>query len=334
MSLTTDPHATEARRSWPNITARAHRLVILALDHVVPMDMGTAMQVFGSTGGRYDISVCTPGGPVMSEGGYVQIEAKQGLEALQDADTVVIPGIHGGPPFEDGTLDPLVAAALRGKPRLISICTGAFVLAAAGLLDGRRATTHWRHADRFRRLYPDVDLNPAVLFVDDGDILTSAGVTAGVDLCLHVVRKDHGTEVANRAARRCVAPAWRDGGQAQYIERPVPDSGDTTTSATRQWARSRLHEPLDLATLARHARMSVRTFTRRFRDEMGMSPGQWLIAQRVEWARHLLESTDLPVDRVAREAGFGTAAAMRQQLHAVIGVSPMTYRRTFRAGIS
>ncbi|WP_117210094.1 GlxA family transcriptional regulator [Allorhizocola rhizosphaerae] len=309
----------------------SHRLVILALDHVVPMDVGTPLQVFGSTGGRYDIRVASPG-LIKSEGGYVEIKTQHGLEALEDADTVVIPGIHGGPPFEDGTLDPLIQQALKA-PRIVSICTGAFVLAAAGLLKGRKATTHWRHADRFRALYPDVELDPDVLFVDDGDIMTSAGVTAGVDLCLHIVRKDFGTDVANHAARRCVAPAWRDGGQAQFIERHIPDEGDTTTAPTRHWAQTVLHEPLDLATLAAHARMSVRTFTRRFREETGMSPGQWLITQRVEHARHLLESTDLSVDRVAHESGFGTAAALRQQLRAAVGVSPMTYRRTFQADV-
>jgi transcriptional regulator GlxA family with amidase domain len=312
-----------------------HRIVILALDHVVPMDMGTAMQVFGSTGGRYDLRICTPGGlPVTAEFGLCQIVAPHDLSAMADADTVVIPGIHGGPPFMTGDLAEPVGEALRataGRARLISICTGAFVLAAAGLLDDRPATTHWRHADRFRRLYPQVKLDPEVLFVDDGDILTSAGVTAGVDLCLHVVRKDYGTEVANHAARRCVAPAWRDGGQAQFIERPVPDPADTTTAPTRAWVQDRLHEPLDLSAMAGHARMSVRTFTRRFREEMGLSPSQWLLHQRVERARQLLEQTDLPVDRVAEESGFGTATAMRQRLHATVGVGPSAYRRTFRS---
>jgi transcriptional regulator GlxA family with amidase domain len=312
-----------------------HRIAILALDHVVPMDMGTAMQVFGSTGGRYDLQICTPGGePVTAEFGLCQIVAPHDLSAIEQADTVVIPGIHGGPPFMTGELAEPVREALRaasGRARLISICTGAFVLAAAGLLDGRPATTHWRHADRFRGLYPQVKLDPEVLFVDDGDILTSAGVTAGVDLCLHVVRKDYGTEVANHAARRCVAPAWRDGGQAQFIERPVPDPVDTTTAPTRAWVQDRLHEPLDLSAMASHARMSVRTFTRRFREEMGLSPSQWLLSQRVARARHLLEQTDLPVDRVAEESGFGTATAMRQRLHATVGVGPAAYRRTFRS---
>jgi transcriptional regulator GlxA family with amidase domain len=154
-----------------------------------------------------------------------------------------------------------------------------------------------------------------------------------MDLCLHVVRRDHGSEVANRAARRCVVPPWRDGGQSQFIERPMPTLGDATTAATRAWALERLGEPLDLAVLARHAAMSVRTFTRRFRDETGMSPGRWLHLQRIEHARRLLEGTDLPIDRVARQAGFGTAASLRQHLHAAVGVAPATYRRTFRSGV-
>jgi transcriptional regulator GlxA family with amidase domain len=312
-----------------------HRVAILVLDHVVPMDMGTAMQVFGSARGRYRVAICSPDGkPVTAEYGMCQIVAPHDLSLLESADTVVIPGIHGGLPFESGRLPDGVAEALRakaGQARLVSICTGAFVLAAAGLLDGRPATTHWRHAERFRSLYPDVLLDPNVLFVDDGDILTSAGVTAGVDLCLHVVRRDHGSEMANHVARRCVAPAWRDGGQAQFIERPVPQTSDTSTAVTRAWAQTVLHEPLTLSTLAGHARMSVRTFTRRFRDETGQSPAQWIVAQRIERARQLLEATDLSVDRVATEAGFGTATAMRQHLHATVGVGPTAYRRTFRS---
>jgi len=246
-----------------------HKIAILLLDHVVPMDMGTAMQVFGSTGGRYDLRICSPGGkPVSAESGLCEIAAPHDLSIIKDADTVLIPGIHGGPPFIEGTVSQGVPEALRavsGKARLISICTGAFVLAAAGLLDGRPATTHWRHASRFAQLYPDVRLDPDVLFVDDGDVLTSAGVTAGVDLCLHVVRRDFGAEVANYAARRCVTPAWRDGGQAQFIERPVPLAPEATTSPTRGWAQSRLHESLDLSVMADHAKMSVRTFNRRIR---------------------------------------------------------------------
>ncbi|WP_235030597.1 GlxA family transcriptional regulator [Nonomuraea solani] len=227
-----------------------------------------------------------------------------------------------------------VAAALALFPagaRIVSICTGAFTLAAAGLLDGRPATTHWNLAARFRELFPEVALDAGVLFVDDGDVLTSAGAASGVDVCLHLVRKDHGSQVANRVAGRCVVPPWRDGGQAQYIEQPVPEPSAAGTAATREWALQRLDEPLTLTDLAGHARMSLRTFARRFQDEVGMSPGQWLIQQRVARARELLESSDLPVEQIAGRVGFATAASLRQHLHVAIGVSPQAYRRTFQA---
>jgi len=237
----------------------------------------------------------------------------------------------------DGTVPDEVADLLRrtsATARLVSICTGAFVLAAAGLLDGRPATTHWLHSPAFARLFPQVRLDADVLFVDDGDVLTSAGNAAGIDLLLHLVRSDHGSEVANRAARRSVVAPWRDGGQSQFIERPLPGPDGTGTAGTRAWALQRLGEPLTLAALAGHARMSVRTFTRRFRQETGLSPQRWLVAQRVALARGLLESTDTPVERVAAEAGFGTTASLRQHLHAAIGVAPLSYRRTFRgAGV-
>ena len=335
------------------VTARhrptRHRVAVLALPGVIPLDLGAPTQVFwaaraaaslGSSGAEgtasghayYSVATCTPdGGPVRTSADFTVV-AEHDLGLLAKSDTVVVPGIRDGSPAFSGT--PEVCAALRAAhargARVMSICTGAFVLAAAGLLDDRPATTHWAFADRFRRRYPRVKLDPDVLFVDDGEILTSAGVAAGMDLCLHVVRRDHGSEVANRAARRCVVPPWRDGGQSQFIERPLPAQGDATTGGTRAWALSRLGQPLDLADLAGHARMSVRTFTRHFRDETGMSPGRWLQRQRVELARRLLESTDLPIERVAAQAGFGTAASLRQHLHAAVGVSPAAYRRTFR----
>jgi transcriptional regulator GlxA family with amidase domain len=212
----------------------------------------------------------------------------------------------------------------------MSICTGAFVLAAAGLLDGRPATTHWYHAERFRRFFPQVRLDPTVLFVDDGDVLTSAGVGAGIDLCLHVIRQDFGSEIANRAARRSVVPPWRDGGQAQYIEHPLPRPSGASTANTRDWVLKRLDEPMTLRAMAAHASMSVRTFTRRFREETGVSPAQWLLQHRVDHARQLLETTDLGVDQVARRSGLGTAASLRQHLQTSIGVAPSAYRRTFR----
>jgi transcriptional regulator GlxA family with amidase domain len=316
-----------------------HRIVVVALDGVVAFDLGVPAQVFGSardSGGRrlYKTTTCTPdGGPVRSTAGF-SVVPDHGLEATAQADTVIVAGIHSGPSLADGTTAPEVAAALiaahqRGA-RVMSICTGATVLAAAGLLDGRPATTHWHHARLFRRLYPRVRLDPDVLFIDDGDVLTSAGVGAGIDLCLHVIRRDHGSEVANRAARRCVVPPWRDGGQAQYIEHPLPRIVDSSTARTRDWAVQRLGEPLTLRAMAAHASMSVRTFTRRFRDETGRSPMQWLLQRRVDHARRLLETTDLGVEQVARQAGLGSAASLRQHLQATIGVAPSAYRRTFR----
>jgi transcriptional regulator GlxA family with amidase domain len=274
---------------------------------------------------------------VRTSGGY-SVLPEHDASVLATADTVVVPGLHlpsamPGDRLPDDAVDALREVA--GRARLVSICTGSFALAAAGLLDGRPATTHWLYAERFAALYPRVRLDPDVLFVDDGDVLTSAGNAAGIDLLLHLVRRDHGSEVANRVARRSVVAPWRDGGQSQFVERPVPEAGDAGTAATRAWAAARLGEPLTLADLAAHARMSVRTFTRRFRDETGQSPLRWLAAQRIALARELLESTDASVDRVAADAGFGTPASLRQHLRAAIGISPLAYRRTYRgAGVT
>ena len=204
------------------------------------------------------------------------------------------------------------------------------MLAAAGLLDGRPATTHWECAPLFRRWFPHIALDEGVLFVDDGDVLTSAGAASGVDLCLHLIRLDHGAEVANRAARRCVVPPFRDGGQAQYIERPVPDDDRSSTSATRQWALQHLDQPLTLAQLARHAHMSERTFGRRFRAETGLTARQWIIGRRLDRARHLLESSTMSIEQIAADIGFATATSLRQHMNAELGVSPLAYRRTFR----
>ncbi|MER7675575.1 MULTISPECIES: GlxA family transcriptional regulator [unclassified Streptomyces] len=308
------------------------RVVVLALDGVYPFELGIPSRILGAADDRYEVLTCTvDGGPVRSNADF-SITVEHGPEVLRTADTVVIPAITPSSVTEE--LPDAVAAALaliRPETRLVSICTGAFVLAAAGLLEGRRATTHWQLADQFRRTYPGVDLDPDVLFVDDGTVLTSAGAASGVDICLHILRKDHGSELANSVARRCVVPPWRDGGQAQYIERPVPDPVATSTAATRVWALARLGDPLTLADLAGHARMSLRTFARRFHDEVGLSPGRWLIQQRVTRARHLLESSELSVDQIAGEVGFATGTSLRQHLHAAIGVSPQAYRRTFHA---
>ncbi|WP_263166183.1 GlxA family transcriptional regulator [Streptomyces sp. SCSIO ZS0520] len=310
----------------------AHRVAVLAMEGVYPFELGIAHRVFGSADGRYEVRTCTvDGNPVRTDADFT-VTAEHGPEVLEWADTVVIPPYTVS--LAAAELSPPTARALERIPagtRIASICTGAFLLAAAGILDGRRATTHWALAERFRQLFPAVDLDPDVLFIDDGTVLTSAGAASGVDVCLHLVRRDHGNEVANQVARRCVVPPYRDGGQAQYIERPLPEPTAAGTAATRDWALDHLHLPLTLEELAAHARMSLRTFARRFREETGVSPGRWLTQQRVLRARHLLESSDLPVDRIAHEVGFATAASLRQHLHAAIGVAPLAYRRTFQA---
>ncbi|MEU5765587.1 helix-turn-helix domain-containing protein [Streptomyces asoensis] len=310
---------------------RTHRVVVLALDGVYPFELGIPSRIFGAADGHYEILTCTVDGLPVHTNADFTVGAQHGPQVLATADTVVVAPV--APDRITTELPEAVAAALaliRPGTRIVSICTAAFVLAAAGLLDGRRATTHWQVADAFRRMYPRVDLDPDVLFVDDGRVLTSAGAASGVDVCLHLVRKDHGSELANKVARRCVVPPFRDGGQAQYIEQPVPESGPASTAATRAWALERLDEPLALADLAAHARMSPRTFARRFQGEVGLSPGRWLIQQRVGHARHLLEASDLSVDQIAGRVGFATGASLRQHLHAAIGVSPQAYRRTFQ----
>ncbi|MET8124657.1 helix-turn-helix domain-containing protein [Streptomyces sp. NPDC005065] len=323
-----------------------HRVVVLALDGLLPFELGIPQRIFGLARGSeagdqgrklYEVVTCSvrPPGPVATDADFT-IAVERGPEALAIADTVVIPSSYElGPVYEEGRLTDALATALayiRPGTRLVSICTGSYVLAAAGRLDGRPATTHWSSADHFQQLFPRVRVDPDVLFIDDGDVLTSAGVAAGIDLCLHIVRRDHGTAVANDVARRTVVPPHRDGGQAQYIQRSVPETQFATTTSARAWALGRLDRPILLRDMAQQESMSVRTFTRRFREEVGISPGQWLTQQRVERARGLLETTDLSIDQVAREAGFGTATSLRQHIQAALGVSPTMYRRTFRAG--
>ncbi len=319
-----------------------HRVVVLALDGVYPFELSIPVRIFGTAVGDdgeplYQVLTCSvDGGPVTTEADFT-VAVAHGAELLPTADTLVIPPFATCADVDRDWLPPTLGAALasmRPGTRVVSICTAAYVLAAAGLLDGRPATTHWNQAPHFQRSFPTVEVRPDVLFVDDGDVLTAAGVAAGIDLCLHLVRRDHGSKVANQVARLCIVPPWRDGGQAQFIERPVPEPARAGTASVRAWALDRLHQPLSLADLARQGQMSIRTFTRHFRDEVGMTPGQWLTRQRVEHARRLLESTDLPVDRVAAEAGFGTGASLRQHLATTIGVSPTAYRQTFRTTAS
>ncbi|MFI9777143.1 GlxA family transcriptional regulator [Streptomyces sp. NPDC051956] len=331
-------------------------VAVLVRDGVLPMELGLVHQLFGTARSAtgeplYDVRTCAPRpGRIRTDADF-PIYAEHGLATVAAADTVLVPASHEtdeslGP---DGLPEELAAAliggaALRGAEeapgpgprshagprRIASICTGSFVLAAAGLLDGRRATTHWMSADLFARTFPSVTVDPGVLYVDEGRILTSAGEAAGIDLCLHMIRRDHGAAVAAEVARRTVVPPHREGGQAQFIQRPVESEGLTSTSASRAWALARLAEPLTLAELAARDAMSVRTYSRRFREETGLTPIQWLTQRRVDRARELLEQTDHTVDRIATEAGFGTGTSLRQHFQAGLGVSPGAYRSTFR----
>ncbi len=315
-----------------------HRVAVLLLAPVVGFDAAIAPMLLGSAedddgNSLYDVVTCgLTRDPIPATNGFDIVPAA-GLEVLATADTVVVPGTRYAPARRDGVLAPDVQAALasiRPGTRLVSICTGAFVLAAAGLLDGRTATTHWKFADALRRLHPAVRVDEKVLFVDDGDVLTSAGLAAGIDLCLHVIRIDHGTQVANAVARYCVVPPWREGGQAQFIDRHLPTADDASTAATREWALRHLDEELTVERLARHANMSPRTFNRRFREETGQAPGTWVRSRRVDRARELLESRDLPVDEVARLSGLGTGGNLRHQLRRGVGMSPSNYRKVYQ----
>ena len=309
-----------------------HRIVAVAVPPLNAFDLSIPGLIFGGVevDGRpaYDVRVCTAEPGVLATTTGLDVYVRAGLEAVDEAETVMVTGGAGRDDVPVVVLDALRAAATAGK-RVASICTGAFVLAEAGLLDGRRATTFWARSGAFRARYPRVLLEPDVLFVDDGPVLTSAGLAAGIDLCLHMVRSDHGAAAANAVARLAVVAPVRPGGQAQFIETPLPAENGTSLAATRAWALQRLDQPLTLADLARHARHSVRTLTRRFRAETGLSPLQWLLHQRVDRARELLESTDLPMDLVAARSGLGSADSLRQHLVRRLGLTPSAYRRSF-----
>ena len=324
-------------------TPRPHRIAVLALPGVVAFELAIPARIFGAATDSprgdaplYDVRTCTVDGRPVATDADFSLAVEHDASLLATADSVVIPPSHAlneaiesGAELAESTRSAL--AHIRPGTRIITICTGAFVLAAAGLLDGRPAATHWGKAERLQELFPAVRVDPDVLYIDDGDVLTSAGAAAGIDLCLHVIRRDHGSAVANLAARRCIVPPRREGGQAQFIQHPVPPADEGGTAVTRAWATARLGRPVSLTELADHAGMSVRTFTRRFRAETGVSPGAWLAAQRLDYARQLLEGSELTVDQVAERAGLGTGANLRQQLRAAAGVSPTAYRRTFRS---
>ncbi|WP_194895612.1 GlxA family transcriptional regulator [Catenulispora pinisilvae] len=279
----------------------------------------------------YEVQICNPeSGPVLSGGGFV-FPGGHTYAALAEADTVILPAIRDVREQQSAELIAALRQAHANGARVASLCTGAFALAAAGLLDGRRATTHWLYAEEFRKQFPAVLLDPAVLYIDHGDVLTSAGTTAGIDLCLAMVAADHGADVANTLARRLVAPTHRSGGQAQYVETPAPPAaGRESLGPLLDWMRTHLAEPLTVADLARQANVAERTLIRRFHTGVGTTPGKWLTGQRVLHARRLLETTDLPVERVASAAGLGGAANLRHHFTEVVGVAPSDYRRSFR----
>jgi AraC family transcriptional activator FtrA len=297
---------------------------------VEAFDLAIPAQVFADPGlpRRYEFTVCAPAaGLVRSTTGF-SVQAEHGLEALAAADTVVVPGYL---PLDDPgerVCSALRQAAARGA-RMVSVCTGAFALAAAGLLDHRRATTHWQYAGQLAARYPAVKVDPDVLWVDEGAVLTSAGLAAGIDLCVQLVRADHGSEAAVSVARRMVVAPHRDGGQAQWLERPVPPPGEGLAE-TCQWALEHLADPLTVADLARHAGWAPRTLARRFAAETGMAPLRWLTAARIGEARRLLEATDLPVEVIAARCGLGTAANLRLHLARDAGTTPSAYRAAYQ----
>ncbi|WP_331772561.1 helix-turn-helix domain-containing protein (plasmid) [Embleya sp. NBC_00888] len=311
---------------------RPHRVVVLAQPGVLALDFGIPIQAFGDwPGSPYTVTVCTEHpGPVPVHGGPALL-VEHGLDALAHADTIVVPGLVPPDPPSPPLRTALAAAAARGT-RMVSICTGAFLLAGAGLLDGRRATTHWQRVAELARRHPSVLLEPQVLYVDAGDVLTSAGVAAGIDLCLHIIRADLGATVANQRARALVAAPHRAGGQAQFIAHPTPPERGGGLDEVRAWAVRHLDEPLTVDLMARRARLSRRTLIRRFHAETGLPPMQWLLDARIDRARELLEGSDLPMDAVARQSGLGTPANLRILFKRRLGVPPSTYRGTFDTG--
>ncbi|WP_336991236.1 GlxA family transcriptional regulator [Leucobacter sp. VD1] len=307
------------------------RVAVVVLEGAKPLDVGIPAQVFTTRASMpYSVEVCGVQPGLIAGGDGLSYHVEHGIEALEVADLVFVPGYRhpdrDAPP--PALIEALRAAHARGA-RLAAISTGAFALAATGLLDGRRATTHWHYSRVLAERFPEVRVDERVLFVDEGSVLTSAGAASGIDLCLHILRKEAGMAVANHAARRLVAAPYRSGGQAQFVPQGVPETHGERFTETRAWALRRLGEPLDIPLLAAHARVSERTLARRFRDETGYTPMQWIMRARVDRARELLEETGLGVEEIADIVGLGTATNLRRHFRAVLGTTPSDYRRTF-----
>ena len=311
-----------------------HLVAVVAFDGVVLGDLATPCEVFGRARDSkgpppYDVRVCSAAREVKST--HLALRVPWRLSCLRRADTVIVPGIDDlDRPFPEPLLRAIRRAAERGA-RVASICSGAFLLAATGILDGRRATTHWRSAAELARRHPAIDVDPDVLYVDNGNLLTSAGAVAGHDLCLHLVRRDLGAEVAAQVARMAVMPLERAGGQAQFIVHEPPTSDGASIGPLLAWLERNLGRDLSLPVIARQAAMSTRTLSRRFREQAGTTPALWVTGARVRRAQRLLETTDLSVERVAAEAGFGSSAVLRERFGRIVGTNPQAYRRTFRA---
>jgi transcriptional regulator GlxA family with amidase domain len=307
-----------------------HRVAILAIPHVIPFNVITPIQVFEHVPDqRYRTFVCSFSKGLIYNRSGLRIMADYGVEALSYADTILVPGFDTcHQPVPERVLAALRTAHVRGT-RLASICTGAFVLAQAGLLDRQTATTHWAQADELARNYPQIAVDPRVLYTDNGNIITAAGYTSGVDMCLHIIRKDHGQRIANLVAKTLVASPHRNGGQAQFIDRPVPPERSRRLDRTLQWMLDNLGDNISVTDMARHAGLAARSFARRFEAEIGESPLQWLIEQRVRHAQLLLETTSLPIDTIAGRCGFGTAMSLRLHFKRIAMVTPTDYRKTF-----
>ena len=322
------------RKSVNRRRATPHRVVVLAYDGLCTFEFGIVVEMFGLARPEFDdwysFSVCGLTRRAVRATGGVTVMPHGDLRALERADTIIIPGWPkpiAAPP--ERLVGALIKAHERGA-RLVSICVGSFVLSATGLLDGRRATTHWRFADQMAHEFPRVRVEPDVLYVDEGDILTSAGSAAGIDLCLHIIRKDFGTVVANAVARRAVVSPHREGGQAQFIDMPVGEAANPWLSTLLHWVSARLDKRITIGQLAKAAHVSPRTLTRRFASATGTSPHQWITALRVRRAKDLLETTSLSIEAVAGKSGFGSAALLRHHFRAAVKVSPSSYRRRFR----
>lgn len=331
----TAPKADIARRAR---SVPPHDVVLMAVEDALPFDLAVPQEVFSTAnlvvrrvGGTEPYRIVVAGaGPLETPLG--RLEPAAGLDAVATAGTVVVPGRHVlDAPVAGDVVAALRAAHARGA-RMVSLCAGAFVLAASGALDGRPAATHWSCAERLAAQHPDVHVDPDVLYVDDGQVLSSAGCAAGIDLCLHLVRRDLGADTAVRVARMLVVAPYREGGQAPFIEQPVPAprASHPSLAALRPWLLEHLDEPVTLAAVARRAGCSERTLLRRFHEETGLSPLQWLLTQRVEAAQRLLETTDLSVERVAARTGFGTGVNLRAHFVRRVGTAPSAYRRAFR----